>query len=41
MPERTEGFKLHDGIAGGQLAKNSRKLLINRVYKSFQKKNIE
>lgn len=38
MPEMTENFKLRDAIVRGQLVKNSRKLLINRVYKSFQKR---
>lgn len=37
LPGMTESFSLHDEIVGGHLAKNRRKLLINRLYESFPK----
>ena len=37
LPGMAESFSLHDEIVGGHLAKNRRKLLINRLYESFPK----
>lgn len=37
VPATTESLEVGDGRDGGQLAKDRRKLLINRVYASFQK----
>lgn len=41
LPEVTESFRLCDGVVGGQLAKNSKKLFISRCIKASQKEIIE